>query len=278
VDLAQILGQLWKRRVLVGVSALLAIVVGASLAYHVSVSPIGLEKKSLELGTASTTLLLDSRSSSVIDLAGDLTPLSSRARSYAAVASSDPVIGALARDVHVPRSAIISDTSLDGQQNAAQREKSISQEQNVYRVAYIAVEAQPLLQVTTQAPSTAAAVKLANGSARALNQYVTARQDEQKVPDVRRVAVRQLGSAKGATINSNANIATAALGGAATFVALVLLILFSDRLRSDMRRRRGRGYNGQAAVSPLTQVRHQGDFTELDADAVDDRRRSRPGA
>jgi len=149
----------------------------------------------------------------------------------------------------------------------------------VYRLSVTAVPAQPLLNVTTQAPSAEKAMKLANGAGRALSAYVIQQQIKQHVPPIRRIVIRQLGAAKGGTINSGANPTAAVLGGLATFVALALLILFSDRLRTDVRRKRGRVYDGARAPRNLANGRgvHSGDVDPV-SDAVADRRRSRTGA
>jgi len=253
VDVAQILGQLWRRRGLVALGALLAIAIGVSVAYRPSLSH-GLEKRTLELGSASTRLMVDTKSSSLLDLASDLGPLASRARSYSAVASSEPVLAAVARDLGIPREAVVADPTFSDEQGAPQRSESIVKEDQVYRVAFNTTQEQPILDVTTQAPSGPAAVKMANGVARALRSYVIRQQEAQNVPLGRRVTIRQLGAARGGTINSGANMMAAVLGGLAVFVAVCLLILFGDRLRVEMRRMRGGAYAGQAARSRLVEV------------------------
>jgi capsular polysaccharide biosynthesis protein len=282
VDVAQILGQLWRRRGLVALGALLAIAIGLSVAYRPSLSH-GLEKRSLELGTASTRLLIDTQSSSsVTDLAGSIGPLSERAQTYSALAQSEPILKAVARDMGLPRDAIVANPTFSDEQGAPQRSESIAKEDQVYRVAFNTTKEQPVLDLTTQAPSGAAAAKLANSVARTLRDFVVRQQDAQKVPPGRRLTVRQLGAARGGTINSGANMMAAVLGGLAVFVAVCLLILFGDRLRADMRRMRGRAYAGQGARSPLievagdTEARRVEDWrSAANGDAVDDLRRSR---
>jgi hypothetical protein len=253
VDVAQILGQLWRRRGLVALGALLALAIGLSVAYRPSLSH-GLEKRSLELGTASTRLLIDTKISSVTDLAGSISPLSERAQTYSALAQSEPVLKAVAQDVGIPRDALVADPTFSDEQGAPQRSESIAKENQIYRVAFNTTKEQPVLDLTTQAPSGAAAAKLANSVARTLRAYVVHQQDAQKVPAGRRLTIRQLGAARGGTINSGANVMAAALGGLAVFVAVCLLILFGDRLRADMRRMRGRAYAGQGARSSLVEV------------------------
>jgi len=262
--------------------ALLAIVIGVSVAYRPSLSH-GLEEKSLELGTASTTLVVDTERSAVLDLSGDLAPLSERAQTYAAVGESNSVLDALARDIGLPAGTVVSDETLSGDQNADQRSDSIVKEGDVYRVSISRVEDQPLLRVWTQAPTASAAMKLADGSGRALSSYVLRQQKEQNVPAGRRVTIRQIGTAQGGVINSGANLAAAVMGGLVTFVAICLLLLFGDRVRIDLRRMRSGAYSPPPPASRLVEV--PGDTrrqrvgaeawgADLDSDPVGDRPKS----
>jgi hypothetical protein len=283
VDLAQILGQLWRRRGLVAIGAVVALLVGVSVAYRVTSS--GLEKRSLELGVAKTTVLVDTQSSSVLDLTVDPTPLSDRIRVYKAVAMSDPVLKLLARDVGVPPEAIAATAAASGEESADQRADAIVQEEDTYRVAYDVTDEQPTIEIATQAPTAAAAVRLANGAARALRTYVVRQQNAQNLSPGSRVAVRQIGAARGGVLNSGANVATAALGGLATFVAICLLILFGDRLRVDVLRSRVGAYGGRRPPRPQAEAAAESHFDghgpeehrglNLHSDRGDDRRRSR---
>jgi len=263
------------------IGALLALIVAISVAYRPTAS--GLEKRSLELGAATTTLVVDTQRSSLLDLSLDLGQLSSRTTIYAAVASSDPVLDLVAREIDVPRDAIVVAKEATGEQEADQRADAILKEDDVYRVALGTVKEQPIMNIATQAPTPAAAVKLANGTARALRSYVASQQDLQQVPLGRRVTVRQLGTAEGGLINAGANLAAAVMSGLVTFVAICLLILFGDRVRIDLRRMRGGAYSPPPPASRLVEVpedtRRQGVGAEawgadLDSDPVGDRPKS----
>jgi hypothetical protein len=284
MDLAQILGQLWRRRILVALSAVIAVLVGMCVAYTPSFSPVGFHKRSLEIGAASTTLVVDSRQSAALDIGGHLDLLAARAPAYGSLASSDPVISRVARRLHIPSAAIVSDPGLTGkaqQQSAIQRQDAVLNDLPVYRLSVVAVPDQPLLSVSTQAPTAGKAVRLANAVGPTLQQYIVKQQAAQHVLPVNRVVIRQLGAAKGGTLNSGANPTAALLGGLATFVALSLLILFTDRLRTDMRRKRVRVYDG--ARAPVQRDFSNGAAARTEvvdpvSDAVADRRRSRTGA
>lgn len=281
MDLAQILGQLWRHRLLLFISALVAVIVGISVAYTPSFSPVGFHKRSLELGSASTTLVVDTRQSATLDLAGSLQPLAERATSYASLASSDPVISKLAAQLHVRPGTIVSDPGLTGkpqQQSALQRSSAVVSDLPVYRLSVTAVPDQPLLDVSTQAPSAAKAAQVANQTGTALRQYIVQQQAAQHITPTNRITIRQLGLAKGGTINSAANPTAAVLGGLATFVALCLLILFSDRLRTDMRRKRMRSYDGAHATRNLSNGQGMREQVDPVSDAVADRRRARTSA
>jgi hypothetical protein len=281
MDLAQILGQLWRHRLLVLISALVAVIVGISVAYTPSFSPVGFHKRSLELGAASTSLVVDTRQSATLDLAGSLEPLAARATSYANLASSDPVVSLLGKQLHLTPGTIVSDPGLTGkpqQQSALQRSSAVVSDLPVWRLSVTAVPDQPILNVSTQAPSARKAIKLADQTGVALRQYTVQQQVAQHVPKVNRITIRQLGRARGGTINSGANPTASVLGGLATFVALCLLILFSDRLRTDMRRKRVRVYDGAHAPRNLSNGQGMREQVDPVSDAVADRRRARTSA
>lgn len=237
MELAQILRELGRRPVWIGVAVLAAIVAGIFQAYPPSLDPIGLKKKTLEIGAASTDLVIDSRRSTIIDLAGDIDPLTQRAETYVRLAGSPPVRRLIATRTGIPEGAIATG-SLGGEVSSEERSNQLKGEEAGYRLAFNAPDGQPLIFIRSEAPTAEAAARLANGAARALSDYVKRQQVEQRVPGFRRVTLRQIGAAEGGVINPGVNVVAAVLTGLAVFIGFCLLILFVTRTRTDLQRAR----------------------------------------
>jgi hypothetical protein len=234
MELAQILRELGRHRVWLGVAVLVAVVAAILQAYPPRFDPIGLEKKTLEVGAASADVVIDSRTSTLIDITGDVEPLVQRAQTYARLGGSRPVREIIGRKVGIPGGVIAVDAS--GEVEGEERADQLNFENAGYRLNFDALATQPFISIAAQGPTAEGAVKLANGAAEALDEYVTRQQDQQKVPPWRRVKVRQIGTAQGGVINNGVDLVASALTGLAAFVAFCLLILFVSRTRSDLQR------------------------------------------
>jgi hypothetical protein len=237
MELAQILRELGRHKVWLGVAVLVAIVAGILQAYPPTTDPIGLKKRTLEIGAASTDVVIDSKTSTIIDLSGDVEPLAQRAQTYTRLAGSTPVLKLIARRVGVPEGSIQTG-STGGEVSSEERANQLAGENAGYRLAFNFVESQPLIGISAEAPSAEAAAGLANGAAAGLQQYVIRQQDQQRVPPRRRVTLRQIGTAEGSVINSGVNVVAAVLTGLAAFLGFCLLILFVTRTRADLQRAR----------------------------------------
>src|SRR6476469_3118706 len=92
MELAQILVQLWRRRIAVVAVVAIAFFVSLALAYKVSVPPPGLSHRSISNGSAETHILVDSPRSSVADLNRSFDPLVARAQVFAQLMTTAPVV------------------------------------------------------------------------------------------------------------------------------------------------------------------------------------------
>lgn len=236
MDLAKILKELAGHKGWLMIGALVAVVAGLSTAYRPTLSPPGLESKSLERGAAATSVVVDSRRSTIIDLAGEVEPLAARAQTYARLAASRPVRQLMAEAVDVPAGAISASSSGGGEPGAEERGSDIAEEGDSYRVFFTSLENQPLIDIASLGPTGKAAADLANGAARGLAEYVEQQQEAQGIPPNRRVVVRQVGIAEGSLLNSGANKVAVTLVGLAAFIGFSLLILLASRVRADLRR------------------------------------------
>jgi hypothetical protein len=237
MELAQILREVGRHRVWLAFAVFVAIAAGIFQAYPPRLDPVGLEKKSLEIGSASTEVVIDSRRSAIIDLGGDIDPLAQRAQTYARLGGSSPVRRIIGRRTGIPEE-VIETGSPGGGGGAVERSEQLKGENERYRLSFGFTESQPVIVVSAQAPTAEAAAGLANGAAAALSTYVKRQQDDQRVPPGRRVTLRQIGPAEGGIINPGVNVVAAVLTGLAAFIGFCLLILFVSRTRADLKRAR----------------------------------------
>lgn len=236
LDLAYILRELSRHRRWLALGAVLALVVGTTTAYRPTWSPPGLQDRSFQVGAGSTSVVIDSRQSTIIDLAGTVDPLAQRAETYARYGSSAPVRDRIARKVDIPPEALVATADAGGEVGSEQRASELVEEDQSYRIAFTAVEGQPLIDITAQAPKGGTAVELADAAAASLSEYIQLQQDSQRIPAVRRVTVRQIGPAEGGVFNSGVNLTTAILATVATFIGFCLLVLLLGRLLAEWRR------------------------------------------
>ena len=158
MELARILRELWRLRIWLLFSLPVSLYVGLSSAYNVSLAPPSLQKKAIEVGTASTELLVDSPRSALIDAERSIESWSSRAEVYASLIDSEVIRGYIGRAVGLPDQSIVtSGPSVINQptreRNAQQRGNEIIAESRLYRVAARSRSGLPLVSIATQAPS-----------------------------------------------------------------------------------------------------------------------------
>jgi hypothetical protein len=222
MELVSIIRQLWRRKLLVTLVFLVALCVAIWSAYKVP----SMEKRGLQLGAASSQILVDSPASTLVEGvdANQLTTLSTRARVYAQYLASLQARDTIANATGIPSRAIkvsgpfSSDISRNNYQNqpAESRANDVLKEGSGYRLIFDAQEGVPIISVSAQAPTAEAAIKLAQASFVALNEYVDKLQREADAVPEKEVAkgaapevstdngvrVRQLGAPEGGTIGS----------------------------------------------------------------------------
>jgi hypothetical protein len=244
MELAQILVQLWRRRIAVVAVIAFAFLVALALAYKISVFPPGLSHRSVSNGTAETHILVDSPRSSVADLNRSFDPLTARAQVLAELMTTAPVVDRIAKIAGVPSSAITAsdDNSTlnvptsETEPTAPIRSSDISREKLHYRITFRAEPEQPTVTIFGQGPNAAEAIKITNAAAKGAAEWVQDTQNKQLVPDSRRTQLTQLGAATGGTVNSGASRILAALAFFVIIGAGCLLILLIGNTIPAVRR------------------------------------------
>jgi hypothetical protein len=269
MDLASVLVELSRRKLLVALAIIPAVVVGIALAYDISVSPLGLRDKSFSAGAASVQFLVDSNPSSLGEIPQpaqvrkdeptQITPsdplvtkaLVYRAQALARVATSDAILDGVAREARIPRGSLAATPPPDpvqasaGVQTAAQqRADDIVQEGAPYRILMRDSQTSPTVAIFVQAPSAEAAQRVAQATVTSLRRYVRGLGDGKKD----KVRVVQLGLVEGGTVTNTPNRTVATAAAVLTFIVLCLLIALGsrtlDRVRATRRSDVPPNFNG----------------------------------
>ena len=211
MEIVPILRVLWRARRLVVVFAMLAMLVGLLMAYKISYPP-SLKSRQYSVGLAATTALVDTPSSQIVDLGGsdapgDVGTLASRAALLASIMTTSPIKDEIAARARISHDTLISmppSASAPGAQPTQVSGASITAKDpraSLLKTTIPNLESGeiPIIAVETQAPTAAAAARLANASIEVLKQRLSSEATSDAVPDARRVVVRQLGPARSAT-------------------------------------------------------------------------------
>lgn len=272
VEIFKTLGR--HKRALAGVT-LVALAVAVLSAY--SVGPSGLKKRGETYGTAQAQVLVDSPQSALANLKQDTVPLSTRAGVFAQFMASSAVRGEVAKATGIPADKIFARGPFDdpaiapsGTEIAAPPEppaESAAVTGRPYQLTFVAQEELPLVTVYAEAPTAALAKRLADGVAVGVKAHVRKLQDDGKLDQSDRVAIRGLGPAEAGTVTNGSS-------GPLMVVAFLVIMLIGAGLILAVARSRERGdREPDAAERDVDEV--EGDFedflTQVDFDDEPDR-------
>jgi hypothetical protein len=245
VDGAQILRELWRRKVWVVVVALLAAVAAVAMMYSIQPLPPKLTKKSTVYGVASVDVLVDVRRSALGDARLDLFNLAGRADVYARLVNSTRVKNDIARRLGTRATAISvqgppplqPQTQGQAEPSAQQRAQEIRGSDRPYRVYLDTEQSVPVISIFTQADTAPDALRLADATSASLEQYArdqnrslnrihkSGRKRKRVVPIAKQVTVHPVGVAEGGTISKGASKVAAVLAFIGVFLTGSLLIV-----------------------------------------------------
>lgn len=194
-------------------------------------------------GVAHALALVDTPSSQVVDLGGDsqvdanINTLSMRATLLAGLMTSSPLKEEIAARAGIAPSSLLALSpatqttapagGATGASSTTTATTPTAKQPNVLtaNVPELSTGQVPIITVDTQAPTMAAAQRLANSSIEVLSQYMQSLGVQDNVPASRRVVVRQLGAAT-ATPAAPATSKIMAGGAVIVVLALGLAIIF----------------------------------------------------
>jgi len=204
--------QLWQRKLLVGLVLGFALFAAILTSYRVSASPLGLQKRSLQVAAASSQILVDSPKSTLVAGASAETfnALATRAKIYGQYLSSLEARRQIAKLVGVPPQTISTAGPFSPEtgkytyesQPAGERANELLKEGAVNRLVFSAQEGVPILSVSSQAPTADRAIALASASFRVLTDYVSSLEADEK-PVSHDVTLRELGTPQGGTLGGS---------------------------------------------------------------------------
>ncbi len=232
MEFARTLKTLWRRRGLVAIGVVIAVIAAILSVYQVSLSPPSLTSRTNVFSTASTQILVDTPDSAFADLSNDIDPLDTRASVFARFLASPAAVALIAREAKLPFNAIEAQGPYDQnlppaeqQPTAERRSSQIIGEGALYRLRFENNSLLPIISVFAQAPTTAKAKRLAAAAPKALRVYIERIQARQHTPDNRRVEIRKLGHGIGGVVNKGADIQIAALVFIAVLIGWCMLLI-----------------------------------------------------
>jgi hypothetical protein len=205
MEVVVMLRELWRRRWLVLLSGLLALFIGVLMAYRVH-PPFKFESRAYTVGIASTTAMLDTPSSQVVDLggqdsetAGSAGTLPGRAALLASVLTTSPLKEEIAKTAGIDPRTLIAGTVDPSSPLPTQLGSISAKSRDASLLTVNTFEGLPMLGVNVTAPDQKKADALANGAIKVLISHLNTLANADSVPANRRLVVKQLGESRSAT-------------------------------------------------------------------------------
>lgn len=206
------------------VSAVVALLAAIASQYEIGLFPPKLERSELQIGAASTHAIVDPPGSradrpGIDDLAtyDEMLGIVERAGPLAQLMISPRVVERIGQRVGLDPDLISADTQITNvprnltEPDSERRADQILKQGDPYRLEVQARPDLPLLDIYTQAPSADQAIRFADASVAAFNEYLRERGRKRAVPRADQVHLTQLGAARGGPVDANAPIMIAGL-------------------------------------------------------------------
>ena len=223
------LRELWRLRLGVAVSAVLAVVVALTTG------------GTHQIATASTQVLVDTPRSKLTDLRAntyDLSSLTTRAGLLGNIMVSEPVRTYIAARAGVPADRIEATAPITAnfpralkEPGSEKRASDILRSTDQYRLDVEANPTVPILGIYTQAPNRQAAERLASASVAGLQTYLSTVAGRERLGANKQVRLLQLGTPSGGVINQGIGKQIAVLTFVVVFALGCCAVLLLDRVR-----------------------------------------------
>jgi hypothetical protein len=227
MDTVTILRELWRRRMPVLGVGIVALLVGLLIMYQATFPP---KSRQHSVGVATTSILVDTPSSAVVDVApkGSDT-LGVRANVLASVMVDGDVKAEIARAAGL-NPADIAGVAKSGGSNGpvttpASPKDPYAPTLTTQVLTDNTQDALPIIQVQAQAQDAATATKLANAAVAGLRNYLSTKAAAERIPDAQRLQVNGLGVSQAHTVSQGPSKIVAVLAMIVVFVLGCFAIL-----------------------------------------------------
>jgi capsular polysaccharide biosynthesis protein len=201
MELAEIFKILRTRKL--ATLGIVVLAVAAAVAVRLSVS-------SVPTGAATVQILVDSPDSALATLNQETVGLTTRASVFAQVMTSEAVLQHIARSAGIRADQITAEGPYSGAGQALDvvtpspaRGNQLIAEKTPYKLTFVAQTNEPVVTASVQAPTTAAAARVAGSIYPGIQHYVTTLQRQSGTPLEHRVTIRQLGPPQAGPVNSS---------------------------------------------------------------------------
>lgn len=238
---AEISRILWRRRALVGLALVVAVVGLVVAAYRVR-SPTEIESREYRVGIGSARALIDTPKSQVVDLSdatgNGIDGLSTRAELLADLMMKSVIKDGIARRAGVAPAALIADPVRPADAIEASQAAATGRGANVLRVTVpnLKVGDSPIIAVSTRAPTPEVARRVADAAIAELRAYLSRLAVAEAVPRERQIVVTQLAPATAEELTRGSRLGIAALVAGGGFLLICALIVALTALAGALRR------------------------------------------
>jgi hypothetical protein len=234
MEFALILRELLGRRRMLAVGVVLAAVASIFSVYRLHDGK--LQARGLVYSSATTQVFVDGPSSALGNLARTFEPLETRAAVYANFMASPTVVNLIGQKAGIPGDQLYAAGPVDPslprtvqEPTAVERNIELTGETKPYRLNFNDDPNLPTIGIFAQAPTTAEAIRLADASVAALQEYVTGLETSEKTTPTARVIIRQLGEATGGPVDSGIKKSLAVIVFVMVLVLWAVLMLVGRR-------------------------------------------------
>ena len=251
------LRELWRTPVLAAACALVSLLAAVSSVAQISLAPPGLHAREMEMAAASTRVLVDAPSPSVLDLSvsvNDFEGMKNRALLVGNIMAAAPVREYIARRAGIaPEQLQVSSPvtpewprplAINGN---PKHTTDIAKSPDEHRVSIRVNPTVPIIDVYAQSPDLASARHLADATVRGMQDYLRDEGAREAVPASSQVRLEQLGRSTGDLLNPNVSYSAALLVFLLTFAATSGLVVLTRRI---LRGWREQGDADPAGVHP----------------------------
>jgi hypothetical protein len=242
VELALVIKELLRHKRALAAGMVMALAAAVISIYKVQLLPPHLTNRNLEYSAASTQVYVDSGQPLVGNINDYIGPNVELATVLANLMASPGGMERVGIYAHVPGDEIWAAGPVDPFEQRVQieptqskRDVEIVGESYPFRTEFLADPNLPIISIYTQAPTTAEAIALANGSVKALKTYTTSLEVRQDLAPAATVVIRTLGTPTGGVVNAGEGKKLALLAFLVVFTGWCLLVLAGVRVRARWR-------------------------------------------